>query len=260
MGPLAAAFWATPRSALAVVGVTGTNGKTTTTHLLAAVLEDGRLADRRHRHADRAPSPPPRRPSSRPGWPPFRRRGPARRRHGGLVPRPRPAPGRRHPLRRGRVHQPRPRPPRLPRHRSSATSPPRPACSSPAERPWRVVNRRRPPRPPARRRRAHPHAASRWPTPTTSTVGPTDGPFTWRGHASAPARRPLQRGQRRWPRPRPPPRSGSTTTPSPPAWRGAAGAGPVRGRRRRPALHGGRRLRPHARRPGRGLLAGSPGR
>jgi UDP-N-acetylmuramoyl-L-alanyl-D-glutamate--2,6-diaminopimelate ligase len=39
LGPLAAAFHGDPSGTLAVVGVTGTNGKTTTTHLLAAILE-----------------------------------------------------------------------------------------------------------------------------------------------------------------------------------------------------------------------------
>ncbi len=39
MGPLAAAFWDHPSHAMAVVGVTGTSGKTTTTHLLAAVFD-----------------------------------------------------------------------------------------------------------------------------------------------------------------------------------------------------------------------------
>jgi UDP-N-acetylmuramoyl-L-alanyl-D-glutamate--2,6-diaminopimelate ligase len=39
MAPVAAAFWGHPSRALAVVGVTGTNGKTTTTHLLRSVLE-----------------------------------------------------------------------------------------------------------------------------------------------------------------------------------------------------------------------------
>jgi UDP-N-acetylmuramoyl-L-alanyl-D-glutamate--2,6-diaminopimelate ligase len=39
MGYLSAAFFARPSERLRVVGVTGTNGKTTTTHLLAAVLE-----------------------------------------------------------------------------------------------------------------------------------------------------------------------------------------------------------------------------
>ncbi|HET6952521.1 MAG TPA: Mur ligase domain-containing protein, partial [Acidimicrobiales bacterium] len=38
MGPVAAAFWGHPSRDLAVVGVTGTAGKTTMTHLLAAVL------------------------------------------------------------------------------------------------------------------------------------------------------------------------------------------------------------------------------
>jgi UDP-N-acetylmuramoyl-L-alanyl-D-glutamate--2,6-diaminopimelate ligase len=39
MGPIAAAFYGHPSRAVTVVGVTGTNGKTTTTQLLAAVLQ-----------------------------------------------------------------------------------------------------------------------------------------------------------------------------------------------------------------------------
>ncbi|HEX4867811.1 MAG TPA: UDP-N-acetylmuramoyl-L-alanyl-D-glutamate--2,6-diaminopimelate ligase [Acidimicrobiales bacterium] len=39
LGPVADAFWDHPSRALAVVGVTGTSGKTTTTHLVHAVLE-----------------------------------------------------------------------------------------------------------------------------------------------------------------------------------------------------------------------------
>ncbi|HEY8525900.1 MAG TPA: UDP-N-acetylmuramoyl-L-alanyl-D-glutamate--2,6-diaminopimelate ligase [Acidimicrobiales bacterium] len=39
MGPVAAAFWGHPSRDLAVVGVTGTSGKTTVTHLVQAVLE-----------------------------------------------------------------------------------------------------------------------------------------------------------------------------------------------------------------------------
>jgi UDP-N-acetylmuramoyl-L-alanyl-D-glutamate--2,6-diaminopimelate ligase len=39
LGPLAAAFWGHPSESLAVVGVTGTSGKTTTTHLLGAIFE-----------------------------------------------------------------------------------------------------------------------------------------------------------------------------------------------------------------------------
>ena len=39
MAPLAASFYGHPSSELKVVGVTGTNGKTTTTYLLRALLE-----------------------------------------------------------------------------------------------------------------------------------------------------------------------------------------------------------------------------
>ena len=39
MGPVAAAFWGHPSEALTLVGVTGTSGKTTTTHLLGAIFE-----------------------------------------------------------------------------------------------------------------------------------------------------------------------------------------------------------------------------
>ncbi|HEX8803463.1 MAG TPA: UDP-N-acetylmuramoyl-L-alanyl-D-glutamate--2,6-diaminopimelate ligase, partial [Acidimicrobiales bacterium] len=39
LGPVAAAFWGHPSHDLAVVGVTGTSGKTTVTHLVRAVLE-----------------------------------------------------------------------------------------------------------------------------------------------------------------------------------------------------------------------------
>lgn len=40
LGPVAAAFWGHPSESLTVVGVTGTSGKTTTTHLLGAVFEE----------------------------------------------------------------------------------------------------------------------------------------------------------------------------------------------------------------------------
>ena len=39
LGPVAAAFWGEPSRSLRVAGVTGTSGKTTTTHLLAAITE-----------------------------------------------------------------------------------------------------------------------------------------------------------------------------------------------------------------------------
>src|SRR3954451_1280501 len=43
MAPLAAAFHGHPSAAMTVVGVTGTTGKTTTTHLLAAIFEHAGL-------------------------------------------------------------------------------------------------------------------------------------------------------------------------------------------------------------------------
>jgi UDP-N-acetylmuramoyl-L-alanyl-D-glutamate--2,6-diaminopimelate ligase len=39
LGPVAAAFWGHPSRQLTVVGITGTSGKTTTTHLLGSVLD-----------------------------------------------------------------------------------------------------------------------------------------------------------------------------------------------------------------------------
>ncbi len=44
IGPLAAAFWGNPSNDLVVVGVTGTSGKTTVTHLLCPVLQASGLA------------------------------------------------------------------------------------------------------------------------------------------------------------------------------------------------------------------------
>lgn len=39
LGPVASAFWGHPSEALTIVGVTGTSGKTTTTHLLGAIFD-----------------------------------------------------------------------------------------------------------------------------------------------------------------------------------------------------------------------------
>jgi UDP-N-acetylmuramoyl-L-alanyl-D-glutamate--2,6-diaminopimelate ligase len=39
IGPLAAAFWGSPSRDMTVIGITGTNGKTTTTHLLRSIFE-----------------------------------------------------------------------------------------------------------------------------------------------------------------------------------------------------------------------------
>ncbi len=97
-----------------MVGVTGTNGKTTVTHLVQAVLRARRDRHRGDRHPGRgAHHPRGPRPPAPPGRVPRRgRRGGG---HGGLVPRHDPAPGGRHRLRRGRLHQPEPGPSRPPR-------------------------------------------------------------------------------------------------------------------------------------------------
>ena len=119
MAQVACTFYDNPARSLMTIGVTGTNGKTTVTHLLAVDPRGERGAVRRDRDPRRCPD--------HPGGP----RGPEdpRRRtpsgaggggHGGLLPRPRRGEGRRHPFRRRRVHQPEPRPPRLPRARWSA--------------------------------------------------------------------------------------------------------------------------------------------
>ncbi len=119
MARLAAAFYGYPARDLLMIGVTGTNGKTTVTQLLGDLLERDRPAHQRHGHplgspdhagGHRDPTGPGRR-----ARPPEVRRRPPRGGHGGVQPRPRPITGGGHPLRRRRLHQPQPRPPRLPR-------------------------------------------------------------------------------------------------------------------------------------------------
>ena len=131
LGAVAARVYGDPSGRLKVIGITGTNGKTTTAYLVEAGLAAAGLRHRADRHrADPHPRPRRRRPRRSPPSPACARR-PRRRpctrcsrrwpsrgvrgRHGGLQPRPRARPGRRRPLRRRRLHQPRPRPPRLPR-------------------------------------------------------------------------------------------------------------------------------------------------
>ena len=113
MASVASAFCGHPARSLQTVGVTGTNGKTTVTQLVGRSW--GRRASHRgHRHPGRdADHPRVARPPAVTGRGPGRR--PAGGGHGGVLPRPDPAPGGRHRLRRGRLHQPEPGPPRPPR-------------------------------------------------------------------------------------------------------------------------------------------------
>ena len=126
LAPIAAAFYGDPSAYLWVCGVTGTNGKTTTTHLIEGILARaggrpgliGTLGVRldgvrgRVRVDDVDDAGVARRPASARR---DARRGRARRRHGGDLARARAAPRRRVPVRRGRLHQPDAGPPGLPR-------------------------------------------------------------------------------------------------------------------------------------------------
>ena len=112
-------------------GVTGTNGKTTVTQLVRADPRGRRLTHRGDRHPGRRRGPRRRHPTCSAAWPRSVTSGPAGGGHGGVLPRPDPAPGGRHRLRRGGLHQPQPGPPRPPRHRWRRTSRPRRRCSRP---------------------------------------------------------------------------------------------------------------------------------
>ena len=152
----------------------------------------------------------------------------------------------------GGVHQPQPRPPRLPRHHGERTSRPRPASSTPDLVRSRRGQPRQPLRAAPRRHRGDPaERLSRSPTPRSSVLDATGSsvplarprrpPRTRRGRSTSPTPSP---------RPTPPPRSGSTTPPSPRLSRAVVVPGRFELGRRRPAVPGRRRLRPHARRAG----------
>ena len=123
MGPAAARFYGDPTAELDVVGVTGTNGKTTTAFLVRHLLEaDGRrlrpAGDRQAgrggaRGGGRAHHAGGDRPAG--DLPRDARRRRLGLRDGGLLARARPGPRGRHPLRLPGVHQPHAGPPRLPR-------------------------------------------------------------------------------------------------------------------------------------------------
>ena len=124
MAPAAAAFYGDPTASLETVGVTGTNGKTTTAFLVRALLEAAGRADRsaRHGHERDRWSRAARGADHARGYRPAANvPGDARRRRcglrdGGLLARSRAPPGRRDPLRGGDLHEPDPGPSRLPRH------------------------------------------------------------------------------------------------------------------------------------------------
>lgn len=159
-----------PSRHLDVVGVTGTNGKTTVTHLLASVLDAARASDPRARDVFSGARTTPEAPDLQHRLAEARRAGArAARGDGGLVPRTGHAPGRRHPLRRRRLHEPQPRPPRPPRDDGVVLRGEGPAVRS-RVRGRRSREPRRPPRPPpARRGRSSPPSGAR---STTSSRSP----------------------------------------------------------------------------------------
>ena len=130
---------AIPPRALTLVGITGTNGKTTTSYLVEALLRARGLTHRGHRHdpvrartarrARRARRRR-RRSSSRGCWPRCAGDGVRRRGDGGVLARAGAGPRRRARLRRGGLHQPDPGPSRLPRHASTSTGARSGGCSS----------------------------------------------------------------------------------------------------------------------------------
>ena len=142
MAPAAAAFYGDPTARLETVGVTGTNGKTTTAFLVRALLEaDGRQTGLLGtvKSVIGGAEPPVERttPEAIDLQRTFRemldggRRGV---RDGGLLARARAPPRRRDPLRGGDLHEPDPGPPRLPRDDGGVLRAPSGGCSRTAGR------------------------------------------------------------------------------------------------------------------------------
>ena len=155
MAPFAAAFQGDPTAELKVVGVTGTNGKTTTAYLVREILEAAgiqcglmgtvkQVVGGVEEEVERTT------PEAIDLQATFRRMLERRRpglRDGGLLARDGPAPRRRDPLRRRALHQPDPGPPRLPRRHGGLLRAPS-GCSSRPSPESRDRQRRRPLRPP----------------------------------------------------------------------------------------------------------------
>ena len=104
-----------PASRLRTIGVTGTNGKTTTAHLLAAILR-GTGLDTRVQGTLSGTRTTPEAPELQRLVAGYVAEGADAAGDGGVVARARPAPRDGHAIRRRGVHQPRPRPPRPARH------------------------------------------------------------------------------------------------------------------------------------------------
>ena len=188
MGPVAAAACGHPSTRLAVLGVTGTNGKTTTTYLLEAIaraagIRPGVIGTIGAR-IDGVPLPGERTtPEATELQALLARMVDSRRRpgrHRGVVPRPGHAPGRRHPLRRRLLHQPLPRPSRLPRRPGGVLR-----GQGPPVRPGPDRRRRRQPRRPPRRRDRPPGGGRRLVGPRLRAREPGGG-----GPGRGPRRRP----------------------------------------------------------------------
>ena len=274
LGRLAARVYGDPAAAMRMIGVTGTQGKTTTTRLAEGGLRGRRgpgRRDRHGRHPDRGGGREDLAHHSGGARPARAVRGDARARRrglrdGGEQPRAGDGSRRRRGLRRRGLPQPRPRPPRLPRRRGGLL--PRQGVAVHAGAgPARARQRRRRARPAAGRRdhAAAAHLLDRGQGRGLDGGRRTAGP----GRLDVPRPRPRRRRRGRRPAPgrvqREQRAGGRGRVRRGRAGRRGGGRGdrrrrrgprPVRADRRGPAVHGRRRLRAQARRrPGR---AGEP--
>ncbi len=257
-------FWGDPTAELKVIGVTGTNGKTTTAYLAREILEAAgiqtglmgtvkQVVGGVEEPVERTT------PEAIDLQETFRRMidgGDRAVRDGGVLARDGPAPRRRDPLRRRGLHQPDPGPPRLPRRRWRSTSRPS-GCSS---RPTRGCGSSTSTTPTAAASPRNSSAVTFSAEGADADYRATDVEFDATGASLHGAIRPDEascdvkvgcRGTSTSPtrsgRSRRRGRSGSTPRRRPPALAACgAGAGALRADRRGPGLRRPRRLRPHA--------------